>query len=112
MSTDAPHFRHAYSKDRTELINRLKRIEGQSRGIQRLVSEEAYCLDILQQVDALTAAADQVALLVVEDHIDGCLAHAVATGQGEPYVAEVMEVLRRAMGRRGRSAARRRAKDG
>ena len=48
----AAHFRHAYTKDRGELLNRLRRIEGQVRGIQRLVEDEAYCLDILQQVEA------------------------------------------------------------
>ena len=83
----------------------MKRIEGQARGIQRLVGEEAYCLDVLQQVEALKAAADQVAMLVLEDHIAGCLAHAVATGQGQPYVDEVMTVVRRAVGRpHGRSS--------
>ena len=94
------HFRHAYTKDRGELLNRLRRIEGQVRGIARLVEEEAYCLDVLQQVEAMTAAADGVALLLLEDHIDGCLAHAIETGQGQPYVDEVMTVVRRAMGRR------------
>ena len=103
MDTDAgtPHFRHSYTKDKRDLVTRLRRIEGQARGIQRLVDEEAYCLDVLQQVEALTAAADQVALLLVEDHIDGCLAHAIESGQGQPYVDEVMAVVRRAMGRRG-----------
>jgi DNA-binding FrmR family transcriptional regulator len=100
------HFRHAYTKDRGELLNRLRRIEGQVRGIARLVDEEAYCLDVLQQVEAMTAAADGVALLLLEDHIDGCLAHAIETGQGQPYVDEVMTVVRRAMGRRsGRTKA-------
>ena len=94
------HFRHAYTKDRGELLNRLNRIEGQVRGIARLVADEAYCLDILQQVEAMTAAADSVALLLLEDHIDGCLSHAIETGQGEPYVDEVMTVVRRALGRR------------
>ena len=94
------HFRHSYTRDRKDLLNRLNRIEGQVRGIRRLVEEEAYCLDVLQQVEAMTAAADQVAMLVLEDHIDGCLAHAIASGQGEPYVDEVMAVVRRAMGRR------------
>jgi DNA-binding FrmR family transcriptional regulator len=93
------HFRHSYTKDRRELLNRLRRIEGQARGLQRLVEEEAYCLDLLQQVEALTAAADQVGLLLLEDHISGCLAHAIETGQGEPYVNEVMAVVRRTMGR-------------
>ena len=103
MTTDAhgAHFRHSYTKDRRDLITRMRRIEGQARGIQRLVEEEAYCLDVLQQVEAMTAAADQVALLLLEDHIDGCLAHAIETGQGQPYVDEVMTVVRRAMGRRG-----------
>ena len=75
------------------------------RGIRRLIGEEAYCLDVLQQVEAMTAAADGVALLLLEDHIDGCLIHAIASGEGAPYVEEVMSVVRRAMGRRaGRSA--------
>lgn len=103
MATDPPaaHFRHSYTKDGHDLVTRLRRIEGQARGIQRLVEEEAYCLDVLQQVEALTAAADEVALLLLEDHIDGCLTHAIDSGQGRPYVDEVMAVIRRAMGRRG-----------
>ncbi len=102
MTNPAPdHFRHSYTKDKRALVTRLRRIEGQARGIQRLVDEEAYCLDILQQVEAMTAAADQVALLLLEDHIDGCLTHAVESGQGQPYVDEVMSVVRRTMGRRG-----------
>lgn len=95
------HFRHSYTKDSRDLVTRLRRIEGQARGIQRLVEEEAYCLDVLQQVEALTAAADEVGLLLLEDHIDGCLSHAIESGQGRPYVDEVMTVVRRAMGRRG-----------
>lgn len=94
------HFRHSYTKDKQALVARLRRIEGQARGIQRLVDEEAYCLDILQQVEAMTAAADQVALLLLEDHIEGCLAHAIESGEGKPYVDEVMTVVRRLMGRR------------
>lgn len=99
-SDPADHFRHSYTKDRGELLKRLSRIEGQVRGIARLVEGEAYCLDVLQQVEAMTSAADGVALLLLEDHIDGCLAHAIQTGQGQPYVDEVMTVVRRALGRR------------
>ena len=77
------HFRHSYTKDKRDLVTRLRRIEGQARGLQRLVDEEAYCLDVLQQVEALTAAADQVALLLLEDHIDGCLTHAAGDGPGK-----------------------------
>ena len=98
----AEHFRHANTKDKAELLTRLARIEGQVRGIRRMVDEEAYCLDVLQQVDAMTAATDQVALLLVEDHIQGCLAHAIETGEGEAYTDEVMTVVRRMVGRRGK----------
>ena len=106
-SSGAEHFRHSYTRDRRDLLNRLRRIEGQARGVQRLVEDEAYCLDILQQVEAMTAAADQVAMLVLEDHIDGCLTHAIDSGHGEPYVREVMTVVRRAMRRpAGRRASR------
>lgn len=103
MTSQTPrpdHFRHSYTKDRGALLNRLGRIEGQVRGIRRLVEGEAYCLDVLQQVEAMTSAADGVALLLLEDHIDGCLAHAIQSGEGQPYVDEVMTVVRRALGRR------------
>lgn len=100
--TAGEHFRHAYTQDKGELLTRLARIEGQVRGIRRLIDEEAYCLDVLQQVDAMTSATDQVALLLVEDHIRGCLAHAVDTGEGAAYTDEVMTVVRRMVGRRGR----------
>jgi CsoR family transcriptional regulator, copper-sensing transcriptional repressor len=92
---------HGYIHRKDDYLKRLRRIEGQARGLQRLVDEEAYCLDVLQQVEALKAAADQVALLLIEDHIAGCLRHALETGQGQPYVDEVMVVVRRALGRRG-----------
>jgi CsoR family transcriptional regulator, copper-sensing transcriptional repressor len=95
------HFRHSYTKDRRLLLNRLRRIEGQARGLQRMIEHEEYCLDILQQVEAMTSAADQVAMLLLEDHVAGCLTHAIASGEGQPYVDEVMAVVRRATGRRG-----------
>ena len=95
------HFRHSYTKDRKLLLNRLRRIEGQARGLQRMVESEDYCLDILQQVEALTSAADQVAMLLLEDHVEGCLTHAIESGEGQPYVDELMAVVRRATGRRG-----------
>jgi len=99
-SGEPAHFRHSYTQDAKLLLNRLRRIEGQARGLQRMVADEAYCLDILQQVEALTAAADQVAMLLLEDHVAGCLTHAIASGQGEPYVEEMMAVIRRTTGRR------------
>jgi len=92
-------FRHSYSKDRAQLLRRLSRIEGQVRGIARMIERDDYCIDILQQTAALRAAVDAVSLLVMEDHVAGCLRHAVATGDANAYTEEVMDVVRRSMGR-------------
>jgi len=91
--------RHSYTKDRAQLLRRLSRMEGQARGIARMVERGDYCIDILQQTAALRAAVDAVSLLLMEDHVEGCLATAVKTGEATAYTEEVMEVVRRAMGR-------------
>ena len=92
-------FRHSYAKDRAQLLRRLSRLEGQVRGIARMIERDDYCIDILQQTAALRAAVDAVSLLVMEDHVAGCLRHAVATGDADAYTEEVMDVVRRSMGR-------------
>jgi CsoR family transcriptional regulator, copper-sensing transcriptional repressor len=97
--------RHSYSKDRAQLLRRLSRIEGQVRGISRMIERDEYCIDILQQTAALRAAVDSVSLLVMEDHVAGCLAKAVKTGKATEYTEEVMEVVRRSMGRPVRTRA-------
>jgi DNA-binding FrmR family transcriptional regulator len=91
-----------YDKDRAQLLRRLARMEGQVRGIARMVEREEYCIDILQQTAALRAAVDSVTLLLLEDHVAGCLTTAVKTGDAAPYTEEVMEVVRRSMGRPAR----------
>jgi CsoR family transcriptional regulator, copper-sensing transcriptional repressor len=97
-------FRHAYSKDRAQLVRRLSRIEGQVRGIGRMIEREEYCVDILQQTAALRAAVDALSVLVLEDHIAGCVRTAAERGEAEAYVEEVMDVVRRSLGRPVRSA--------
>jgi DNA-binding FrmR family transcriptional regulator len=92
-----------YEKDRAQLLRRLARVEGQVRGIARMVERDEYCIDILQQTAALRAAVDAVTLLLMEDHVAGCLATAVRTGDAGAYTEEVMEVVRRSMGRPVRS---------
>jgi CsoR family transcriptional regulator, copper-sensing transcriptional repressor len=91
--------RHSYTKDRAQLLRRLSRMEGQARGIARMVERGDYCIDILQQTAALRAAVDAVSLMLMEDHVAGCLATAVKTGDATAYTEEVMEVVRRSMGR-------------
>ena len=92
-------FRHSYSKDRAQLLRRLSRLEGQVRGVARMIERDEYCIDILQQTAALRAAIDSVSLLVLEDHVAGCLRTAVSTGDAESYTEEVMDVVRRSLGR-------------
>jgi DNA-binding FrmR family transcriptional regulator len=96
-------FRHSYSKDRAQLLRRLSRIEGQVRGIARMIERDEYCVDILQQTAALRAAVDSVSLLVMEEHVAGCLRTAVETGDAQAYTEEVMDVVRRTLGRPVRS---------
>src|SRR6266571_2474889 len=83
------HFRHSDSRDRAALIRRLARIEGQVRGIARMIEREEYCVDILQQTSALRAAVDALSVLVLEEHVQGCVRTAAEGGQVEEYVEEV-----------------------
>ena len=102
----AGHFRHSYTKDRSQLLRRLKRVEGQVRGISRMIERQEYCVDILQQTAALRAAVDSVSLLILEDHVQGCVRTAAEQGDVDRYVDEVLDVVRRTMGRPARTSSR------
>lgn len=113
MATAAPRpapdpadFRHSYSRDKSQLVRRLSRMEGQVRGIARMIEREEYCVDILQQTAALRAAVDAVSILVLEDHVQGCVRTAAERGEADQYVDEVIDVVRRTLGRPVRSGAR------
>ena len=69
-----------YSERKDELQKRLRRAEGQVRGIQRMVEEDTYCIDVLTQVSAVTKALETVALSLLEDHLSHCVAEATAQG--------------------------------
>lgn len=71
---------HAYSDQKDDLIKRLRRAEGQVRGIQRMVETDTYCIDILTQVSAATRALETVALALLEDHLSHCVAEATVQG--------------------------------
>jgi DNA-binding FrmR family transcriptional regulator len=94
-----PTFRHSYSRDQAILIRRLRRIEGQVRGIERMIERREYCIDILQQTAALRAAVDSVALLILEDHVQGCVRTAAEEGDADRYIEEVLDMVRRALGK-------------
>ena len=76
----AAHSHHGYISDKDRYLARLKRIEGQARGIHRMVEEENYCIDILTQVSALTKALESVALGLLDDHLRHCVMDAAIEG--------------------------------
>ena len=71
---------YGYTQDKEEYLTRLRRIEGQVRGLQRMVQDDKYCIDILTQVSAATKALQSVALGLLEDHLAHCVTEAVAEG--------------------------------
>lgn len=80
--------------EKTAVINRLKRIEGQVRGIQKMVEADRYCMDILVQISAINAALKKVGLSVGERHMKHCVSDAVKTGEGEAAIDELIDVMK------------------
>lgn len=87
----------SYETDKNAILLRLRRMEGQVRGLQQMVQDDRYCLDVVQQINALNAAGREVALLVLEDHLRGCLTEAVRQNEGEAAIQELIIVLGKAL---------------
>ncbi len=81
---------HGYTENKDEYLRRLRRIEGQVRGLQRMVDEDKYCIDILTQVSAATRALESVALGLLQEHLEHCVAQAIAAG-GDTADAKIRE---------------------
>ena len=87
---------HGYTPQKDQLIKRLRRIEGQVRGIAKMVDEDRYCVDVLQQISAAKAAIDKVALGVLEDHVRNCMiAGATDQQRREEMTAELTTAVSR-----------------
>ncbi len=69
-----------YAEDKRAVLRRLRRIEGQVRGLERMIEHDAYCIDVLTQVAAATRALESVALLLLDDHLGHCVREAMSTG--------------------------------
>ena len=95
------HAPHGYIHRKDDYLNRLRRIEGQARGLQRMVEEEKYCIDILTQVSAMTKALQSVALGLLEEHLSHCVVDAAA--KGGPEAEEKLREASEAIGRLVRS---------
>ena len=88
---------HGYSDQKTAYLNRLRRIEGQARGLQRMVEEDKYCIDILTQVSAMTKALQAVAMGLLEAHISHCVVDAAIAGgpQADAKIKEATDAISR-----------------
>ncbi|MFW6022100.1 MAG: metal-sensitive transcriptional regulator [Halanaerobiaceae bacterium] len=79
--------------DKKNLDMRLKRIEGQVRGIQRMIDDDKYCVDILTQISAVRGALKKVGIKILDKHTHGCVQRAIKNDEGDAIINELMEVL-------------------
>ncbi|GAB6100311.1 metal-sensing transcriptional repressor [Halanaerocella petrolearia] len=85
---------HSYSGNKQDLITRLKRIEGQVRGIQRMIDNDKYCVDILTQIAAIEGALNKVGMSILESHTHGCVSKVISEGEdSEEVIDELMDVI-------------------
>jgi DNA-binding FrmR family transcriptional regulator len=94
---ETAHAHHGYIHQKDDYLKRLRRIEGQARGLQRMVEEEKYCIDILTQVSAMTKALQSVALGLLEEHLSHCVAQAAQSGgtEADEKIREASDAIAR-----------------
>ena len=84
------------AKDKEKLRNRLRRIEGQVRGVQRMVDEEAYCIDVLTQIASVVSALEQVGVILLKDHVEHCVKESIEHGeQADEKIEELTAAVER-----------------
>jgi DNA-binding FrmR family transcriptional regulator len=84
---------YGYVEEKEALVKRLRRIEGQVRGIERMVEDERYCIDILTQISAATTALESVAFKILDEHVNHCVAGALESGDAEVAAEKSRELL-------------------
>ena len=99
-TTEAATPTRGYSANKDQLLKRLRRLEGQVRGVQGMVEDDRYCIDVLTQISAIQAALDKVALGLLTDHAEHCVVHGTAAATPQENVDEMMAAVARLM-RRG-----------
>jgi len=89
---------HGYAEHKQTLVSRLHRIEGQVRGIERMIEEDRYCIDVLTQIAAVNTALESLAFRILDDHVNHCVADALASGdqvEAETKSKELLEAVHR-----------------
>ena len=87
------HGTPGYSAEKQQLLTRLRRIEGQVRGLQRMVDDDTYCIDVLTQIASVTKALQSVALGLLDEHVRHCVTHAQGRDGAEPESAMIDEAM-------------------
>jgi DNA-binding FrmR family transcriptional regulator len=93
-----PGTAHGYikAKDKEKIQKRLRRIEGQVRGLQRMVDEEAYCVDVLTQIGSVVSALEKVGTILLKDHVEHCLRESIETGESaDEKIEELTDAVER-----------------
>lgn len=90
---------YGYAMNKDQLLGRLRKIEGQTRGLGRMVQEDQYCIDILTQINAVQAALKGVALGLLNDHVRHCVRDSIRESGGEDKVDELVTAVARMVGR-------------
>ncbi len=90
---------YGYAKNKKDVLDRLRKIEGQVRGLQRMVDEDQYCIDILTQVNSVLAALRAVGMGLLDDHVRHCVRESIEQGNGDEKVEELMAAVGRLVGR-------------
>jgi DNA-binding FrmR family transcriptional regulator len=85
----------SYEDKKETILARLRRIEGQTRGLQKMVEQDKYCVDIMTQISSVQAALEQISLMLMEDHMRHCVTEAIQQGNGEEKISEVLNVIKR-----------------
>ena len=96
--TDENHV-HGYTAEKSSHLKRLRRIEGQIRGLQRMVEEDKYCIDILTQVNAVTAGLKAIGVGLLDGHVRHCVRESLEHGEGDEKVEELVSAVARFVGR-------------
>jgi DNA-binding FrmR family transcriptional regulator len=91
-TTEAKHV-HGYTKDKDALIRRLHRIEGQVRGVEKMVEHDRYCIDILTQISAVNTALESLAFKILDEHVRHCVAGALTSGDEVAAHTKTEELL-------------------
>ncbi|GAB3296448.1 metal-sensitive transcriptional regulator [Pseudoclavibacter terrae] len=96
-TSESPAGDHGYISDKDQYLKRMRRIEGQARGISKMIDDEKYCIDILTQISALTSAMQVVALGLLDDHLRHCVVDAARLGEdeAEAKIKEASDAIRR-----------------